>query len=610
MKKLVLFLVLISTVNVLAQVNVNSAYMKNPELAIGYVDSCAAFWFKAWDQTRGGFYTNVSKTGAPQTSWGTQKDMISQSRNAYGLTRAYMLTGKDEYLQKAEEALKFMYESAWDVNNTGWFNRINENGIPVDEHGNPSITENKTAFLQHYALLGISAYYEATNDSNHYNRLMDGYNSNETLLWDDDVADYGYYDYANYNWSSKNGKSFNATVDALTTHLLYFYLMNEETEQLDKIHLVTNNIMERLIPTMPSNSIGFAEKYYTNWAVNTGETMSIMGHVLKTAWCLARVHQLDSNQAYINTAETLIDDVLGKGYDNDFGGPYKDYNRITGEMLMWGNPDTAKAWWQMEQAVVAGLQMYDITGKEKYLQMADETTSFFMTHFVDHVYGEVYENRTKQGDETWGEHKGNGFKAGYHSIELGYYIYLYGNLLLHKEPVELYYNIEPITDLNTRELLSNPIAMHLDDLIISSVELNGVEYTNFDSENRLLSIDQNIGGEFKVTFDIDESVAVADNLSDLPNEFLLSQNYPNPFNPSTTIKYSIPVGVALNATTTTVSLKIYDILGREIATLVNRQQEGGNYEVQFDASHLSSGLYIYTITSGSFRDTKKMLLLR
>jgi len=277
---------------------------------------------------------------------------------------------------------------------------------------------------------------------------------------------------------------------------------------------------------------------------------------------------------------------------------------------MWGNPDTAKAWWQMEQAVVAGLQMYNITGKEKYLQMADETTSFFMTHFVDHVYGEVYENRTKQGAETWGEHKGNGFKAGYHSIELGYYIYLYGNLLLHKEPVTLYYNIDEIDESIIRSIPLNPIAMNLNDLIISSVELDGIEYTNYDSENRMLTIPQNVGGEFKVTFDIDESVDVAGFDNEMPIEFSLSQNYPNPFNPSTTIKYSVPYVVTLRATFQQVTLKVYDILGREVATLVNAEQKAGNYEVHFDASALTSGVYFYHLQSGSFMESRKMILLR
>ena len=240
MKKLILFLVVVLQIIVFAQANVNSVYLKNPELAIGYVDSCASFWFPAWDDSKGGFYTNVSKTGTPLTAWGTQKNMITQSRNAYGLTRAYMLTGKNEYLNLANDALEFMYSSAWDESNLGWFNSI-------DENGNASYpNENKTAFRQHYALLGIAAYYEATNDTLHFNWLMNGYESNETNLWDSDETNYGYFYKANFNWVSKSGKSFNATVDALTTHLLYLYLMDKDEHQLEKINLVTNNIGENI----------------------------------------------------------------------------------------------------------------------------------------------------------------------------------------------------------------------------------------------------------------------------------------------------------------------------------------------------------------------------
>jgi len=99
---------------------------------------------------------------------------------------------------------------------------------------------------------------------------------------------------------------------------------------------------------------------------------------------------------------------------------------------------------------------------------------------------------------------------------------------------------------------------------------------------------------------------VASNVS----EFSLSQNYPNPFNPSTIIKYSIPVVDAYHASTTNVVLKIYDILGREVATLVNKEQKAGNYQVEFNANNLPSGVYYYQLKSGSFVDTKKMILMK
>jgi hypothetical protein len=87
------------------------------------------------------------------------------------------------------------------------------------------------------------------------------------------------------------------------------------------------------------------------------------------------------------------------------------------------------------------------------------------------------------------------------------------------------------------------------------------------------------------------------------NSFILNQNYPNPFNPATIINYSIPK-------TSLVTIKVYDILGKEVATLVNEQKIAGNYSVQFDAGNLSSGIYFYRMQSGSFSQTKKLTLMK
>ena len=106
------------------------------------------------------------------------------------------------------------------------------------------------------------------------------------------------------------------------------------------------------------------------------------------------------------------------------------------------------------------------------------------------------------------------------------------------------------------------------------------------------------------------SVSVEKELN-LPDKFSLSQNYPNPFNPTTTIKYSIPVVETRHASSLQrVTLKIYDILGREIAVLVNEEQKPGYYEVKWVASNQPSGVYFYRITAGNYVNTKKMILLR
>lgn len=89
----------------------------------------------------------------------------------------------------------------------------------------------------------------------------------------------------------------------------------------------------------------------------------------------------------------------------------------------------------------------------------------------------------------------------------------------------------------------------------------------------------------------------------VPDKFSLSQNYPNPFNPATTIQYSI-------AESRFVTLKIYDILGNEVASLVNETIEPGNYKIKFDGSNLSSGIYLYKIIAGKFSETKRMTLIK
>lgn len=113
---------------------------------------------------------------------------------------------------------------------------------------------------------------------------------------------------------------------------------------------------------------------------------------------------------------------------------------------------------------------------------------------------------------------------------------------------------------------------------------------------RLKQID--IDGSFEFSNEIEISIA---NLK--PNNFDLSQNYPNPFNPSTEISFQIPnSGV--------ISLKVYDILGNEVSTLINKWAEAGKYQVKFNAEHLTSGIYIYELRSSETRLTRKMLLVK
>jgi hypothetical protein len=138
------------------------------------------------------------------------------------------------------------------------------------------------------------------------------------------------------------------------------------------------------------------------------------------------------------------------------------------------------------------------------------------------------------------------------------------------------------------------LALYEDDLNDGDYTLNGV-YMGGEGDG------DNSGYKTMVFFEGDNPLV--GNQSFIPKEYALNQNYPNPFNPSTTISYDIP-------TDGLVKMKIYDLAGREVKTLVNEIKTAGRYTVSFNGSSLSSGVYFYRIESGNFVQTKKMLLVK
>ena len=131
------------------------------------------------------------------------------------------------------------------------------------------------------------------------------------------------------------------------------------------------------------------------------------------------------------------------------------------------------------------------------------------------------------------------------------------------------------------------------------------EWGNLNLSNLKILIDSgNKGSNDDSLILVNQYTGVNDhNQSNTPNTYSLTQNYPNPFNPTTTINYQLQFSGR-------VTLKVYNILGKEVATIVNEDKPAGNYSVNFDAGKLSSGIYFYRLQSGNFIATKKMILLK
>ncbi|MBK9096606.1 MAG: T9SS type A sorting domain-containing protein [bacterium] len=127
-------------------------------------------------------------------------------------------------------------------------------------------------------------------------------------------------------------------------------------------------------------------------------------------------------------------------------------------------------------------------------------------------------------------------------------------------------------------------------------------YAVLDQENAITEIHDNNNKGFNILGSSSVS-GIDDSENYIPDTYVLYQSYPNPFNPTTTIKYSLP-------NSDVVSLKVFDILGREVAVLVNEYKPSGTYAAEFNASEFASGVYFYRLQSGNFVQTKKMVLIK
>ena len=198
------------------------------------------------------------------------------------------------------------------------------------------------------------------------------------------------------------------------------------------------------------------------------------------------------------------------------------------------------------------------------------------------------------------------------------------------------YSIQPGVKNNQIVLeLSNVSSTESANNLEVKVISNSKNLTFNQTEQKIENIIQGTATEATFTFDVDYNIGkteadtieflITDNKSiyltkqfileySLPTEYKLEQNYPNPFNPTTKIRYTIPRSTEYYSVLQNVILKVYDVLGNEVTTLVNEQKAPRYYEVDFSisggASRLASGVYIYRLQAGNFISTKKMMVIK
>ncbi len=586
-------LFLIVSINSQAQYTVKSKYILEPELNIEYVRNNAEFWIKhAYDPEYGGFFSNVDQYGnvttmTPQRSgFGTtpykRKSLIVQSRHGYGFTRAFMLTGDEKYLDYAKSALDLLTKYGWDKVNGGWYCFAKSDGtIDLTQNDLRDLNQ-KWGFQQHYGLLGIVANYEATRNPKIAEFMNKGIASIYNNMWDSRAGYKGYYEYTKPDWTGKTNKGFTPTVDAITTNAELTYLITQQPEYKTRLMELADNIVDHFIPQMENKSVKalYPEVFSTNWVadLNASKNGSI-GHFIKTAWCLGRAYLCDTTKTeYKEAADKILNQVWTwkNGsvalWDHTNGGPFNAINILTGE---WGTNGNLKDYWTLEQGFTGPMLNYYITKNDTYLQMADESIGFFMEHLVDSINGEIFSDTYPDGTVVRRSIKGDDYKGSYHSIEMGYYAYLYSKLYYLNQSADLYYKFEPSPE--ERQITLTPIPIQDKRLKIKSVTLDGNDFDNFNADTRTLTLASNQSGKFKVTFE-----SVPQNPSGIDN--IVTQNqvkvYPTLFKENIYID-----GIQGNSV----------ILITDLAGKVVYQQKNIELSLNVNLGNLASGIYIITV---------------
>jgi hypothetical protein len=175
---------------------------------------------------------------------------------------------------------------------------------------------------------------------------------------------------------------------------------------------------------------------------------------------------------------------------------------------------------------------------------------------------------------------------------------------LSNDELEIYFTTGELGDSVMYSIRQNPSDMFPAPVLIPSLSRYGFVSGISVAGDELYLYKVSISGTVKTILTFHRNLtSVEENISNKPIDFILDQNYPNPFNPNTTISYQLP-------TQSHVTLKVFDLLGREVETLVNRVEEPGYKTVNYNANGLPSGLYYYRLQSGNYIETKKILLLR
>ena len=486
---------------------------------IEQVKRLADFYLKAEFKVEDGknidysiYRTRLTINGEKQKSDRQETDTIS--RLIYGFASAFLLTGEDVYLEAANKGVEYLREHMrFQDKSEGicyWYHAVDlkndgtEEKIFASEFGDDY--EAIACYEQIYALAGAIQTYRITGDL----KILEDAEATISLFhrfFKDKTEQGGYYSHidpislsphSDFLGNNKERKNWNSNGDHAPAYLINLWLATGKQEYADFLEY-TQDIITSHFPDYDSSPF-VQERFFRDWTKDQSwgwqQNRAVVGHNLKIAWNLTRTYNLLAKDSYKELAEKIGQTIPNAGADRQRGGWYDVVEReIDSEKeyypFVWHN---RKAWWQQEQGILA---YYIMAGVYKdnpdFLRFAREGTSFYNAWMLDREAGGVYFNVLANGqpyalgsERTKGAHS----MAGYHAFELCYLSAVYINLLISKEPMDLYFKPMP-EGFPDNILRVAPDILPSGSVRIDRVWIDGNTYDDFDAEGLTVKLPSN-----------------------------------------------------------------------------------------------------------------------
>jgi mannose/cellobiose epimerase-like protein (N-acyl-D-glucosamine 2-epimerase family) len=447
------------------------------------------------------YRTTITLTGAkPTDNYRQETDTIS--RLVYGFASAYLFTGEDRFLEGAEKGVEYLREHMrffdMDENIIYWYHGIDVHGNREDKVFASSFGDDFDAipaYEQIYALAGPIQTYRITGDPRILKDAELTVDLFDRFFLDQEKG--GYFSHldpitldarSDALGANKGKKNWNSVGDHAPAYLINLWLATGE-ERYAKMLEYTFDTIAKYFPDY-EHSAFVQEKFYEDWSHDSThmwqQNRGVIGHNLKIAWNLMRMYGMCPKPEYETLARKIAEVMPAIGGDQQRGGWYDVMERNTADGQEWHRFafHDRKAWWQQEQGILAYLILHGVLKDANYLDTARESSAFYNAFFLDHDDGAVFFNVLANGipflvgTERF---KGSHSMSGYHSTELCYLAQTYGNLLIHKQPLDLYFKPYP-NGFKNNILRVSPDILPTGSIRIAEVEIDGAPYQTFDAD--------------------------------------------------------------------------------------------------------------------------------